>query len=151
MSISSATSLIENIDKNKYNITPIYIDKNGVWYKYKKELSKIKLLPVGKYPQELEKIDNVMEELQKHDIAFPVIHGLYGEDGSIQGLLKLLNIRYVGCKILASALCMDKVYTKFIFEKAKLNQANFLYIKYQNKKYIYIDKMFEEVEVHYQI
>lgn len=52
------------------------------------------------------------------DIVFPVLHGLYGEDGTIQGILELLNKRYVGCKVLTSSICMDKVYAKVIFEKA---------------------------------
>ena len=58
-----------------------------------------------------------MEYLKKCDIAFPVLHGLYGEDGTIQGLLELLKIRYVGCKVLASSLAMDKAYTKIILNQ----------------------------------
>lgn len=147
VSVSSATSVIENIDKNKYSITPIYIDKNGTWYKYNKEISQIKTLSVGEYPKELEKISNIIEELKKYDVAFPILHGLYGEDGTIQGLFELLNIKYVGCKVLSSSLCMDKVYTKLIFEESNINQAKYLYIKYQNGKYIYVDKTFKEKEV----
>ena len=61
--------------------------------------------------------------MKKQDIIFPVLHGLYGEDGTIQGLLELLKVPYVGCKVLASGICMDKVYAKMIFEKANINQA----------------------------
>lgn len=63
------------------------------------------------------------------DKVFPVLHGLYGEDGTIQGLLEMLKIPYVGCKVLASSVCMDKVYSKIIFEKAGICQAKYIYIK----------------------
>ena len=57
------------------------------------------------------------------NVVFPVMHGLYGEDGSIQGMLQMLNIPYVGCGVLASSIGMDKVYTKILFEKARPNAS----------------------------
>ena len=86
-------------------------------------------------PQELEKINNEIEYLKNMDVVFPALHGLYGEDGTIQGLLELLNVKYVGCKVLASAVSMDKVYTKILFEKANIPQANYIYIKAFNNIY----------------
>ena len=76
------------------------------------------------------------------DVIFPVLHGLYGEDGTIQGMLELLNIPYVGCHVLASSVCMDKIYTKCILEKANINQAKYIYIKNENT---YINNEFEEI------
>ena len=81
------------------------------------------------------------------DVIFPVLHGMYGEDGTIQGLLELLKIPYVGCGVLASSLGMDKVYTKIIFDKAKISQAKYIYIKKYQAKYIYINSEFEEKDV----
>ena len=78
------------------------------------------------------------------DVVFPVLHGLYGEDGTIQGLFELLKVPYVGCKVLASSVGMDKVYSKIVFEKAVLKQAKYEYIRKYNDSYIYIDKNFDE-------
>lgn len=126
----SAKSILDNLDKDKYEIYPIYIDTNGEWFKY----------------EENKKIDNVMEYLKSLDVVFPVLHGLYGEDGTIQGLFEMLKIPYVGCKVLASSVGMDKAYTKVIFEKAGINQAKYVYIKkYKNQEnYIYSDDSFNE-------
>ena len=133
ISIKSATSIINNLDTKKYDIHKIYIDKNGEWYQY----------------DEKKKIDNIIQTLKELDIVFPVLHGLYGEDGTIQGLLEMAKVKYVGCKVLASSVGLDKVYSKIIFEKAGLNQAKYIYIKkYQSKeKYTYVEKNFEEQDI----
>ena len=73
-----------------------------------------------------------------------MLHGLYGEDGTIQGLFEMIKVPYVGCKVLASSLAMDKVYTKIIIEKAGIKQAKSEYIRKFNENYIYIDKTFNE-------
>ena len=67
-----------------------------------------------------------------------------GEDGTIQGLFELIGVPYVGCKVLASSVCMDKVYTKIVIEKAGIKQAKSEYIRKFKNKYIYISKDFEE-------
>lgn len=144
VSISSGTSVIENLNKDKYEVIPIYIAKNGEWYHYIKPAEKIVALHVGETINELEKIENEFEYVKKLDIAFPVLHGLYGEDGTIQGLLELLNVKYVGCKVLGSSICMDKVYAKVVFEKAKIPQAKYLYVKAENGKYTYVQDDFSE-------
>lgn len=144
VSISSATSIIKNLDKEKYLIFPIYINKDGIWHSYTKDINEIELLNIGQYPKELKKIDKIFDYLENLDIVFPVLHGLYGEDGSIQGLLKLLKIPYVGCNILSSSICMDKAYCKMILEKAGIKQSKFIYLKkykdYSN--FILFDKEF---------
>lgn len=144
VSVVSATSIIKNLNNEKYEILPIYISKEGKWYQYAKKIEEIEILQVGEKISNIEPIENVFEYLQKLDIAFPVLHGLYGEDGTIQGLLELLKIKYVGCRVLGSSICMDKVYTKIIFDKAKINQAKYIYIKAQNGNYIYVDSEFNE-------
>ena len=151
VSIASGTSVIQNLDKEKYEVYPIYIDQNGNWYEYSKKVEEIKRLAVGDKLTEITPISNVIEYLKGIDIAFPVLHGLYGEDGTIQGMLELLKIPYVGCRVLGSSICMDKVYTKMVFEKAGIPQAKFLYIKaIQNEGNIifkHISEKFEEQEV----
>lgn len=147
VSIVSGTSIVNNLNKKKYKIFPIYIDLKGNWYKYIKQIEEIEILQVGEIPQELEKINNEIEYLKNMDVVFPALHGLYGEDGTIQGLLELLNVKYVGCKVLASAVSMDKVYTKILFEKANIPQANYVYIKAFNNIYTVVDNQLNEQEL----
>ena len=119
----------ETLDKLKYDITPVYIDKMGDWYLYTKDINDIEILKIGEEPIELQQIENPIKVLKNQDVIFPVLHGLYGEDGTIQGMLELLKIPYVGCGIIASSIGMDKSFTKIIFEKAKINQTKHIYIK----------------------
>lgn len=144
VSIVSGTSVISQLNKEKYNITPIFIDKIGQWYFYSKNINDISILEVGHQPKELEKLENPIEILKNMDVVFPVLHGLYGEDGTIQGMLELINVPYVGCKVLGSCVCMDKVYTKVILNQAKIKQAKYIYIKKFNNNYIYVDENFNE-------
>ena len=144
VSIASATAIIKNLNKQKYDINPIYIDRDGKWYKYTRDVNKIEKLKVGEKIQEIEKLENIIEYLRQLDCIFPVLHGLYGEDGTIQGLFELLKVPYVGCRLLASCLAMDKVYSKIIFEKAGLKQAPYIYIRKTKNNYIFVDKNFAE-------
>ena len=114
----SGSAVLKNLDNEKYEITPVYIGKDGIWYKYTKNIKEIELLKIDEEITELEKIDNVLEFLKTQDVLFPVLHGLYGEDGTIQGLFELIKVPYVGCKVLASSMAMDKVYTKIVMDKA---------------------------------
>ena len=151
VSIVSGTSVIKNLNKEKYEVYPIYIDKNGDWYEYTKKVESIEILQVGDKVTEIKSISNPINYLKNMDVVFPVLHGLYGEDGTIQGLLELLKIPYVGCRVLGSSICMDKVYTKVILEKAGIPQADFLYIKAIKNQDItefkYINSKFEEQAV----
>ena len=141
VSIVSGTSVIKNLNKEKYEIYPIYIDKNGEWYEYQIQ---DKTYKVGEEIKATKKIENICEYLKNLNVVFPVLHGLGGEDGSIQGLFELLNIPYVGSKILGSSICMDKAYAKIIFEKANISQAEYVYIKKDKEDYIYVEKDFTE-------
>ena len=132
VSMISGKNVVENLDKDKYEVYPVVIDKNGKWYEQSINNN-----------EEKKEIENIVEYLKKKDVVFPVLHGLYGEDGTIQGMLELLKIPYVGCGILSSSICMDKVYSKVIFQKAKILQAKYIYIKNKNT---YIDEDFNERE-----
>ena len=141
VSVVSANSILNNLDRNKYEIFPVYIDKQGNWWKY---IEDGKERQFGEKIENKKRIENLIEYLKRLDIIFPVLHGLYGEDGTIQGLFELLKIPYVGCKVLASSVGMDKVYTKIIFEKAGLNQTPYEYVRKYKDKYIYVNKNFDE-------
>ncbi len=141
VSVMSANSILDKLDKERYEIYPIYIDKEGKWWKYLEIGQKREF---GEEIKDKEKIENIVEYLKNLDVIFPVLHGLYGEDGTIQGLFELLKIPYVGCKVLASSVGMDKVYAKVVFAKAGLNQAKYEYVRKYKDKYIYVDKNFNE-------
>ncbi len=142
VSIVSGTSVIKNLDKTKYDIYPIYIGKTGYWYIY---TPTNRVYKVGDSIDNISSLSNPIQYLSQMDCIFPVLHGLYGEDGSIQGLFELTKVPYVGCKVLASSISMDKVYTKIIFEKAGIDQAKYIYIRENNGKYIYVDEKFDEI------
>ncbi|MGN1297282.1 MAG: D-alanine--D-alanine ligase family protein [Clostridia bacterium] len=141
VSVVSANSVLKNLDKNKYEIYPIYIEENGNWWTF---ASQKENMGFGENIQGKERIENITEYLKQLDVVFPVLHGLYGEDGTIQGLFELLKIPYVGCPVLASCVGMDKVYSKVVFNKAGLKQARYEYLRKYKEKYIYIDEAFNE-------
>ncbi len=126
----SAKSVIDNLNKEKYEIHKIYIDKDGKWYKIKDDKK--------------EELDNIIKELKSYDCVFPVLHGKGGEDGTIQGMFEMFNIPYVGCGVFASSAGMDKVYTKILFEKAGLNQTPYVYIKAKGEEFFIVNDDFEE-------
>ena len=138
VSCISGASVIKNLNKEKYKIFPIFIDEDGNWYKI--NMPNHEEINI----ENRTKIENVFEYLKQMDVIFPVLHGLYGEDGTIQGLLELLNVPYVGCGVLASSVGMDKVYTKVIFDKAGINQTKYVYVRKYNDKFIYVDNNFNE-------
>ena len=128
----SAKSVVENLNKEKYEIHELYISKYGKWYQI--------------VNGEKEEIYNLVWTLKELDVIFPVLHGLGGEDGTIQGLLEMLQVPYVGCGVLASSVGMDKVYSKIIFEKAGIPQMPYIYIKKKKDGYVIIQNNFEEEE-----
>lgn len=129
ISLMSASSVIGNLDKNLYEIINIGITKNGEWYRYYggvedilknrwhlNKCNKILIDPSREIEGFLE-IKKARQVPLKIDLVFPVLHGKYGEDGSIQGLLEMLNIPYIGCGVASSAICMDKDYAHKLVEK----------------------------------
>ena len=128
----SSKSIMENLNKEKYDIYDIYINKYGKWFERKD----------GKE----EEIYNLIWYLKELDVVFPVLHGLWGEDGTIQGMLEMLQVPYVGCGVLASSVGMDKVYAKIIFDKAGINQTPYVYVYKKKDGYIIINENFDEEE-----
>ncbi len=137
VSVITALQIMEQIDKSRYEVIPIYINKEGRWFtgeelkKYKnfkeknfKSLKEIILTSVHNdnklysHPKKLGIFSKKV--IDSIDIAFPAIHGTNGEDGTLQGLLELLNIPYVGCGVLASSVGMDKIVMKSVFKSYDL-------------------------------
>lgn len=140
ISVRSAKTVIEQIDRERYEIVPLAISKAGSWLTPRESL---KLLPeaaqnllasqINNYPQTAialigdTKYQGLTElgatgekKVLPLDVVFPVLHGTYGEDGTIQGLFEMAGIPYVGCGVLASACGMDKVVMKTLFRDANL-------------------------------
>lgn len=124
----SASSVLRNIDLSKYDTYPIGITKDGKWFGYTGSVDKIENGDWEK--DEFYKAPNGQEILfnKEVNVVFPVMHGLYGEDGTIQGLCKLVGLPCVGPGVMASAVCMDKVYTKYLLEDFGIKQADYVIV-----------------------
>ena len=134
VSCMSAANVIENINKEKYIISMVGIDKQGNWYKYNGSLENIKnnnwILDV----KNKEKISYIIDELRKYDVIFPVLHGKYGEDGTIQGIFEIAGVKYVGCKVLASSIAMNKTFSKKLVETENIPVVD--YVNISREKYL---------------
>lgn len=121
VSLMSAASVISAVDRKKFEVVTIGITREGKWKLYNGPVS---LIPSGEWEKTAEDLEiSCLKEIA--DFMFPVLHGPYGEDGAIQGLFEMLDIPYAGCGVLASALCMDKVSAKKIFEEAGLPTSRY--------------------------
>ena len=131
VSIITGTQLIENADKSKYEIIPVYIAGDGAWYSgealksvafYKKPdfkgkgVHKVFFLPVPAEGVLLEETRRGVKEYAKIDVAVLAMHGMHGEDGTLQGLLELADIPYTSAGVTGSAVGMDKVVMKAAFK-----------------------------------
>ncbi len=151
VSCLSAANIADCVDKAKYNIILVGITKSGKWLKvssiedirdntwYNSKI--MALLSPDAQSKSLYYFKTVSESSDNHkqdedtpvfltkdeiDIVFPALHGLYGEDGTIQGLLELAKIPYVGCGVLSSAVSMDKFFTKLIVKTLNIRQAKYV-------------------------
>lgn len=124
----SASSVLRNINQQKFDVYPIGITKDGRWFEYTGEIDNIES---GKWEEDAFYKKPEGEKIlfnKEVDVVFPVLHGLYGEDGTIQGICKLLNLPCVGPGVMSSAVCMDKVYTKYVLEKFGIKQADYVVV-----------------------
>ena len=138
VSCVSATFVISNLDKEKYDLIPLGIDKAGRWSIYNGGIEKIEndtwsedtenLIPVAGAVRggihAFSKAKGVWEFIPV-DVVFPVLHGKNGEDGTLQGMLTLCDIPFVGCGMYSSAVCMDKAAAKIICEAEGIATAPF--------------------------
>ncbi len=120
VSLSSVQAVLKAMDKERYTIVPIGIDKQGRWLCEGDPLEQ--LICGGSAPAEAPLWPRP-EQLAGIDVIVPVLHGTFGEDGTLQGLLDLAGIPYVGCGVLASALAMDKAVSKMVFAAHNLPQT----------------------------
>lgn len=139
VSLVSATSVYKNIDKSKYNVFTIGITKDGRWLYYEGDEENIKNgtwadlanknVEINLVPSGNKEVGILFEDgnVEKIDVLFPVLHGPYGEDGTIQGLFEISQIPYVGCGVLASSVGMDKLICKKVFSQIGLPQVNYTY------------------------
>src|SRR5439155_10406362 len=138
VSLQSAKSIIAAIDKNKYDIQLIGIDKTGRWFLNEKSYMVLhetnpELIQLNKSNVEVafvnsESSNQILDihngkTIDSVDVVFPVLHGTFGEDGTIQGLLKLMNIPFVGCSVLGSSVGMDKDMAKRLWRDAGIAVA----------------------------
>ena len=148
VSVRSAASVIESIDRKKYDVLPIAISREGKWLS-PAEASQLlpasvqSLLPSRRASESGEAVAILGDPThrgcssfdradgtstsQQLDVVFPVLHGPFGEDGTLQGLLEMANIPYVGCGVLASACGMDKVAMKLLFLQAGLPMCKYVW------------------------
>ena len=129
VSLMSVSSVLEFIEKEKYDITLLYITKEGIWTEYTGHEDEIINLDLKLSGNPIS--SEIIKILYLQDVVMPVIHGPHGEDGSLQGLLESLEIPYIGSKVLGSAVCMDKIISKKISKNAGINTANY-YEMYDN-------------------
>ncbi|HEX9007511.1 MAG TPA: D-alanine--D-alanine ligase family protein [Bacteroidota bacterium] len=138
VSLVSASSIIHALDPAKYEVVPIGITREGRWLSSGRALGLLKEhAPLDQEPERhlvpdptrrgLARTDGSTEGVQPLDVVIPIIHGTYGEDGTLQGLLELSNIPYVGAGVLGSALGMDKIVQKELFRQAKLPVAKYVW------------------------
>jgi D-alanine-D-alanine ligase len=147
VSLRSARSVIEALDKDKYTVVPIAINKEGKWLSpadaarlLPEETTRLLTADVRNGASDsvaiigdpshrgLVTLDAESGPPRQLDLVFPVLHGTYGEDGTIQGLLEMAGVPYVGCGVLASSCGMDKVTMKTLFRDAGLPMCNYTWL-----------------------
>lgn len=148
VSLQSAKNIVEAIDRDKYDIVLLGIDKNGKWHildessylLHADDPKRIQLNTsseaVAIFPgEEGEQFISAAsgKKLEELDVAFPIVHGTLGEDGSLQGMLRMANIPFVGSNVLSSSLCMDKDIAKRLMEAAGIQVAKSLTFTRVNK------------------
>lgn len=145
VSLQSARNIFEAIDKKKYQVLLIAISKKGQWHLMKAPPAKWPksvhsgntaervALTVGAKGAELVTIPD-RRSLMSVDVAFPVLHGPFGEDGTVQGLLKLADVPFVGAGVLGSAVGMDKDVMKRLLREAGIRTAKFLVFDHASSK-----------------
>ena len=157
VSCMSVSSVWENVDREKYEPVLLGITREGEWYLYDGEIEKVRchewdsdkehlrrayICPDRRVHGAMVETENGWEELYI-DVVFPVLHGKNGEDGTMQGLLEIAGLPYVGCKVLSSAACMDKDVCHTLLEGAGVAQVKWLTYFRGNVNYSEAEKAVE--------
>ena len=134
VSVVSARSVMEALDPDRFEVVPIAITREGAWLL--PDRSPLELTAAGGALPEVEaagtavavRPERGLAEAGPVDVVFPILHGPFGEDGTVQGLFELADLPYVGSGVLASALAMDKAMAKVVLAAAGLPQAPYLVV-----------------------
>lgn len=127
VSCLTAREVLAAIDADRYDVRPIGITRDGDWVH---ETAQWDELEPGTLPSVRDDMPAyAWEGLRDLDVVFPLLHGPWGEDGTLQGLLEMADVRYVGAGVLASAVSMDKPFTKTVFSAAGLPQIPYVTIR----------------------
>jgi D-alanine-D-alanine ligase len=126
ISLISAGAIYKNLDKSLYDVASVYINKKGDWRIVPSPLIPREILAQGRFSSFLPWTSPAPGESLDADIFFPVLHGPYGEDGTIQGLLEMSDMPYVGAGVMSSAVSMDKVSMKALFVSKNLPVVHYI-------------------------
>ncbi|MFH1392421.1 MAG: D-alanine--D-alanine ligase family protein [bacterium] len=129
ISILTGLQVLHALDKERFNIAPVYICENGKWWTGKELFNKDFYKKIN-----FKKLKNFDFKKQKIDVYFPAFHGTYGEDGCIQGFFEILNKPYVGPRVSAAAICMNKALTKQICMANKIPVLPYVLLDKNNYK-----------------
>lgn len=130
VSMQTARSVINALNFEKFDVLPVYISKEGKWFlgpKITKPITDVSNLVFNGTENDSFIPSQLFSSISQNEIVFPLLHGPNGEDGTVQGLLELLNVAYVGNGVAASAVGMDKVFMKQVFADHGLKQPNYVF------------------------
>jgi len=151
ISAATAAGVMKAIDRDKYDVLPVGITREGQWVLASGEAHYE--LTAGSLPEvtgESGAEVASLADLGEVDVVFPLLHGPFGEDGTIQGLLELADVRYVGCGVLASAVGMDKQYMKLVFAGHGLPVGPYVVVQprdWEQRQAEVIDRVQRELEL----
>lgn len=162
ISVLSAQQAIAAFDENKYNIIPIYLTKEGKWYTgdallqvdnfrdikaLLQQCEEVYLTPAAG-DQSIYRVKTSLfgkKKVADFDIAFPILHGAPGEDGSLQGLFELKEVPYVGSDVLSSSVSMDKIISKMVLKESGISVTDYVWF-YEAEWYEKEEELIKEAE-----
>ncbi|EIC83766.1 D-alanine--D-alanine ligase [Serratia sp. M24T3] len=160
VSLQSARNIVDALDQQRFDVTLLGIDKQGEWHindasNYLLNAEDPALIALNRSNQQVALVPGLEKNqlidtqdahaMSQLDVIFPIVHGTLGEDGSLQGLLRMANIPYVGSGVLGSAVCMDKDVTKRLLRDAGLNVAPFVTLTRRTRAQTSFDYVVEQL------
>ncbi|MEM8510555.1 MAG: D-alanine--D-alanine ligase [Bacteroidota bacterium] len=160
VSLNSASNIYDAIDKEQFDVVLLGVDRTGKWrFNQEYSLNKMDLSSIDYFEKSktvrLESRDGKVFLVNKlgntsiayFDVAFPIIHGSFGEDGTMQGIFKSLDIPFVGADILGSAICLDKDITKRLLRDSNIPIADFITVYKEDKQTLVFEEVIEKLGV----
>ena len=160
VSLHSASNIHDAIDKEQFDVVLLGVDRTGKWcFNQEYSLNNLDLSSIDYFEKSktvhlesrhgkaflTDKLSNT--SIENFDVAFPIIHGSFGEDGTLQGIFKSLDIPFVGADILGSAICMDKDITKRLLRDSNIPIADFITVFKENKQTLVFEEVIEKLGV----